>query len=46
MPYLQEIINHKDDPQQLEALYQAARLRHETGQFTADLDACLLWRTR
>ncbi len=38
--YLQEITAYKNNPQQLEALYQAARGRHETGQFSADLSAC------
>lgn len=40
MTYLEEIAANKNNPQQLEALYQAARGRHETGQFTADLSAC------
>jgi hypothetical protein len=40
MPYLQEIISRKNNPQQLEALFQVARARHETGQFMTDLDAC------
>jgi hypothetical protein len=39
MPYLQEIISRKNNPQQLEALFQVARARHETGQFIADLEA-------
>jgi hypothetical protein len=40
MPYLQEITANKSNPQQLEALYQAARGRHEAGQFSADLSVC------
>ena len=40
MQYLQEISNNKNNPKQLEALFQAARARHETGQFSADLGAC------
>ncbi len=40
MTYLQEIRDNKNSPQQLEALFQAARSRHETGQFSADLNSC------
>jgi hypothetical protein len=40
MPYLQEIKDNRNNPQQLEALYQAARSQHETSQFSTDLDAC------
>jgi hypothetical protein len=40
MPYLQEIIDHKNDPQVLEVLYQGARNKHDVGQFSADLSAC------
>jgi hypothetical protein len=40
MNYLQEITANKNNPQQLEALYQAARSKHETAQFSADLSAC------
>ena len=37
MPYLQEIRDNKNNPQQLEALFQAVRSRRETDQFSADL---------
>jgi hypothetical protein len=40
MPYQQEITSSKNNPQQMEALFQAARLRRETRQFIAELDAC------
>jgi len=40
MSYLQEIRDNKNNPQQLEALFQAARGRRETSQFSADLNAC------
>ena len=40
MPYLQEISNNKNNPQQLEALFQAARGSHATDQFSADLNTC------
>ncbi len=40
MPYQQEISSNKNNPQQLEALFQAARGRRETVQFSADLSAC------
>jgi len=40
MPYLQEITKINNDPQQMEALYQAARDKHESRQFSADLNAC------
>ncbi len=41
MSYLQEIKDNKNNPQQLEALFQAARSRHETVQFSAGLNDCL-----
>ncbi len=41
MSYQEEISAKKNDPQQLEALYQAAQKRKESGQFAADLNACL-----
>jgi hypothetical protein len=40
MPYLQQIRDNKNNSQQLEALFQAARSRREIGQFSADLNAC------
>jgi len=40
VPYLQEIIDHKNNPQQMEMLFQAALARRETGQFMGDLEAC------
>ncbi len=40
MSSLQEIRDNKNNPQQLEALFQAARGRREIGQFSADLNAC------
>ena len=40
MSYLHDITANKNNPQQLEALYQAARANHEDGQFSADLSAC------
>jgi hypothetical protein len=40
MPYLQEIRDNKNNPQQLEALFQTARGRRETGQFSAELNDC------
>ncbi len=40
MPYLQEISTNKNNPQQLEALFQAARAQHDTEEFSADLGAC------
>ncbi|RPI86720.1 MAG: hypothetical protein EHM41_07545 [Chloroflexi bacterium] len=40
MLYLQEIRDNKNNPQQLEALFQAACGRRETGRFSADLNAC------
>jgi hypothetical protein len=40
MQYLQEIISTKNNPQQMEALFQEARARHESGQFMADLETC------
>jgi hypothetical protein len=40
LTYLQEIRDNKNSPQQLEALFQAARSRHETGQFSTDLNSC------
>jgi len=40
MAYTMEIQANKDDPEQLEALFQAARRQHETEAFTADLLAC------
>jgi hypothetical protein len=40
MNYLQEIMADKNNPRQLEALYQAARSKHESAQFSADLSAC------
>jgi len=41
MSYLEAIADNKNNPQQLEALYQAARSKHESVQFSADLSACL-----
>jgi hypothetical protein len=41
MAYQEEIEANKNNPQQLEALYQAARDKHESGQFSAALSACL-----
>ncbi len=40
MSSLQEIRDNKNNPQQLEAMFQAARSRREMGQFSADLNAC------
>jgi hypothetical protein len=40
MPYLQEIRDNKYNPQQLEALFQAARASRATDQFAADLNTC------
>ena len=40
MPYLQEISDSQNNPQQLEALFQAARASRETDQFSADLNVC------
>jgi hypothetical protein len=40
MSYLQEITANKNNPGQLEALYQAARLKHEGMQFSTDLGTC------
>jgi hypothetical protein len=40
MPYLQEIRDNKNNPQQLEALFQAAHGSRATDQFSADLNAC------
>ena len=40
MPYLQEIRDNQNNPQQLEALFQAARGSRATDQFSADLNAC------
>ena len=40
MAYTMEIQANKEDPEQLEALFQAARRKHETAAFTADLLAC------
>ena len=40
MPYLQAIRDNHANPQQLEALYQAARASRATDQFAADLNAC------
>jgi hypothetical protein len=40
MPYLEQIAANNNDPQQLENLYQTARGRHESGQFSVDLNAC------
>ncbi len=40
MPYLQEIRDNQNNPQQLEALFQAARGNRATDQFSADLNAC------
>jgi len=40
MPYLQEISDNQNNPQQLEALFQAARGGRATDQFAADLNAC------
>ncbi len=41
MTYLQEISANKNDPQQLEALYQLAWSKYEADQFAAGLSACL-----
>jgi hypothetical protein len=41
MTYLDKISANQHNPEQLEALYQAARERHGAGQFAADLNACL-----
>jgi hypothetical protein len=41
MAYLEEIKTNQNNPGQLEALYQAARGRNESAQFSADLSACL-----
>ena len=41
MSYLEEIAANKNDPQQLESVYQAALGRRESGQFAGDLEACL-----
>jgi len=40
MSSLQEIRDNKNNPRQLEAMFQAARSRREMGQFSADLNAC------
>src|SRR5258706_11376790 len=40
MPYLQEIRDNQNNPQQLETLFQAARGSRATEQFSADLNAC------
>ena len=40
MPYLQEIRDNQNNPQQLEALFQAARGSRAADQFSADLNAC------
>jgi hypothetical protein len=40
MAYTTDILANKDDPEQLEALFQSARRMHETAAFTADLLAC------
>jgi hypothetical protein len=40
MAYTTDIQANKDNPQQLEALFQAARRKHETAAFTAHLLAC------
>jgi hypothetical protein len=40
MSYLQEITANKNNPQQLEVLYQAARGKHESRQFSVDLSVC------
>jgi hypothetical protein len=40
MAYTVEIQANKDNPQQLEVIFQSARRKHETAAFTADLLAC------
>jgi len=40
MPYLQQISDNQNNPQQLEALFQAARGSRAIDQFAADLNAC------
>lgn len=40
MAYTTQIQANKEDPEQLEALFQAARRQRETAAFTADLLAC------
>lgn len=40
MAYTEQILANKDNPEQLEAVFQAARRQRETASFTADLLAC------
>ena len=40
MAYTQEIQANRDNPEQLEALFQAARRKREMAAFAADLQAC------
>ncbi len=41
MAYLEEIATNQHNPQQLEVIYQTARGKNESDQFSADLNACL-----
>ncbi len=40
MAYLQEITSNKNNPQQLETLFQSARAKHEIQQFSTALNEC------
>ena len=40
MSYITQIHASQDNPQQLEALFQGARRKHETDAFSADMQAC------
>jgi hypothetical protein len=42
MPYLKEITTNKNNPQQLEMLYQAAQSKQDSDQFSIDLNTCFM----